>query len=80
MAGGTNGGAKVMQAYFDAGVGTLVLMHIPEDALKAVKEQGIGNVIIAGHMASDSVGINRLIAALETRGLEVIRTGGIVEP
>jgi putative NIF3 family GTP cyclohydrolase 1 type 2 len=79
MAQGTNGGARVMKAYFEAGVGTLVLMHIPEEALEAVKEQGIGNIVIAGHMRSDSVGINKFIGALEERGLEVIRMGGVTE-
>ena len=80
MAGGTNGGAKVAHTYFEAGVGTLVCMHMPEDVLKAVKEQNIGNVIVAGHMASDSIGINMIIAALEERGVEVIRMSGVMEP
>ncbi len=78
VAGGTNGGPDVMKAYFEAGVGTLVLMHIPEDALSAVKEQGIGNIVIAGHMRSDSVGINRFIDALEDRGVEVVAMGGVL--
>lgn len=80
MAGGTGGGAKVAQAYFEAGVGTLVCMHMPEDVIKAVKEQNIGNVVVAGHMASDSVGINQLVAALEAKGLEVIRMSGVIDP
>lgn len=80
MAGGTNGGAKVAQAYFEAGIGTLVCMHMPEDVLKAVREQNIGNVIVAGHMASDSIGINMIIAALEERGVEVIRMSGVIAP
>lgn len=80
MAGGTNGGAKVAQTYFEAGIGTLVCMHMPEDVLKAVKEQNIGNVIVAGHMASDSIGINMIISALEERGVEVIRMSGVIDP
>lgn len=80
MAGGTGGGAKVAQAYFEAGIGTLVCMHMPEDVIKAVKDQNIGNVIVAGHMASDSVGINQLIDALEAKGLEVIRMSGVIDP
>lgn len=80
MSGGTGGGAKVAKAYFEAGVGTLVCMHMPEDVIKAVKEQNIGNVVVAGHMASDSVGINQLIAALEQRGVEVVRMSGVVDP
>lgn len=80
MAGGTGGGKNVAKAYFEAGVGTLVVMHMPEDVIKAVKEQNIGNVIIAGHMASDSVGINEFIKALEKKGLEITRMSGVIEP
>lgn len=80
MAGGTSGGEKVIRAYFEAGVGTLVVMHMPDDAIKAVKSQNIGNVVVAGHMASDSVGINQVIKALEKSGLEVVRMSGVIDP
>ncbi|WP_418791633.1 hypothetical protein [Phosphitispora sp. TUW77] len=80
MAGGTSGGANVIRAYFEAGVGTLVVMHMPDDAIKAVKEQNIGNVVVAGHMASDSVGINQLICELKKKGLQVLRMSGVIEP
>ena len=58
----------------------MVLMHVPEDVLEAVTEQNIGNIIIAGHMASDSVGINQIIAAIEQLGIEVIRMSGVIKP
>lgn len=77
FAGGTNGGADVYKSYFDAGVGTIVAMHIPEDVKKAVEEQGIGNVVVAGHMASDAIGLNRIIEAWEKEGLEVLRMSGL---
>lgn len=80
MAGGTGGGAQVIKAYFEAGIGTLICMHMPDDVIDAVKEQNIGNVIVAGHMASDSVGINQVIAGLEKEGVEVIRLSGVVDP
>lgn len=80
MAGGTNGGVNVARAYYEAGIGTLVCMHMPEDVIKAVREQNIGNVVVAGHMASDSIGINMIIQALEGRGLEFIRMSGVVAP
>lgn len=79
MAGGTSGGWKVAEAYFEAGVGTLVVMHMPDDTIKAVKKQNIGNVVVAGHMASDSVGINQVIRALEKQGLEVLRMSGVID-
>lgn len=78
MAGGTGGGADVFKAYFEAGVGTIVCMHLAEDVKKAVEEQNIGNVVVAGHMPSDSIGINRLIAAWRGAGLEVIPCSGVV--
>lgn len=78
MAGGTGGGADVFKAYFEAGVGTIVCMHVTEDVKKAVEEQNIGNVVVAGHMPSDSIGINRLIAAWRAAGLEVIPCCGVV--
>ncbi|WP_429158640.1 hypothetical protein [Desulfitispora alkaliphila] len=79
MAGGTGGGEKVAEAYFDAGVGTLIAMHMPEKVISAVKKQNIGNVIIAGHMASDSVGLNQIIEHFNKMGIEVGRASGIVE-
>lgn len=80
MAGGTGGGEAVAKAYFEAGVGTLVVMHMPENVLKAVREQNIGNVVVAGHMASDSIGINAIIAALEAKGVQVTRMSGVIDP
>lgn len=78
MAGGTNGGADVFKTYFEAGVGTIVCMHVPEDVKKAVQEQNIGNVIVAGHMASDSIGLNVIIDAWKKEGLEVTKMSGIL--
>ena len=78
MSGVTGGGPEVYKSYFRAGVGTLILMHASEDDIKAVTEQNIGNIIIAGHMASDSYGMNRIIEEWEKRGLEVTRMSGLI--
>lgn len=78
MAGGTNGGADVFKAYFEAGVGTIVCMHVPEDVIEEVEKQNIGNVIVAGHMASDSIGLNIIIKELEKKGIEAIKMSGIL--
>jgi len=79
MAGYTNGGVDVLKAYFDAGVGTVLMMHFSEGDLKEAREQKLaGNLIVTGHMASDSIGINVYLDELERRGLEVVRAGGIV--
>lgn len=78
MAGGTNGGEAVFKAYFEAGVGTIVCMHVPEEVRKAVADQNIGNIVVAGHMASDSIGINIFIRNLQEQGLTVTTMSGIV--
>ena len=80
MSGVTGGGPDVYKAYFRAGVGTLVLMHAGEDDIKAVSEQKMGNIIIAGHMASDSYGMNRIIEAWEKNGVKVTRMSGLLNP
>lgn len=79
MAGGTNGGVDVFKSYFEAGVGTIVAMHVPEDVKKAVIEQNIGNIIIAPHMPSDSIGLLEIVKAWRVEGLEVTCMSGIVE-
>jgi len=79
MSGLTGPGAKILKEYFEAGVGTLVMMHIPEKDAKIIKEQGIGNVVIAGHMSSDSLGINKLAKEWAKKGVDTTMMSGIVE-
>lgn len=78
MSGVTDGGPDVYKAYFRAGVGTLILMHATDEDLKQVREQNVGNIIIAGHMASDSYGMNRIFEEWEKQGLEITRMSGVI--
>lgn len=77
FAGVTGACPEVYRAMFDYGVGTLIMMHMNDENLKAVREQNKGNIVIAGHMASDSIGFNRILDAWEAAGIEVTRIGGI---
>ena len=81
MAGGTNGGYPVFKTYFDAGVRTILAMHIDEGDFQRLRAEAPAgcNFVVTGHMPSDSIGINRLIWALEDRGLECVRTSGIID-
>lgn len=63
MTGGTEGPAKMLEKIADAGVGTLVGMHFSEKHLEEAKRHNI-NVVIAGHMASDALGLNLLLDAV----------------
>ena len=80
MAGGTGPPKTVYEALEDAGVGTMVCMHIPEDHIEVAKKHHI-NVVIAGHMPSDSIGMNLLYKELEEKGkLEIVRMSGLIGP
>lgn len=75
--GGTNPSVKLYEQLAKAGVGTLVEMHVGEDAVKKLRELHI-NVIDAGHMAADSIGANLFLDALEKRGVESVVCSGLV--
>lgn len=74
---GTNGGAAVAKAYFSHGVSTVVYIHIAPEEVERLRAETDGNLIVAGHIAADLVGINRYVAELESRGLEVVRASGL---
>jgi putative NIF3 family GTP cyclohydrolase 1 type 2 len=79
---GTNGGFAVAQTLYAHGAGTVVYIHLaPEDAerLRALPAPS-GNVVVSGHIASDLIGVNRFLALLEERGVEVVRMSGVVQP
>jgi len=72
---GTNGGYEIARTYFEHGIGTVVYIHISPADLEKLKAEGKGNLIVTGHIASDSVGINPLIRELKKRNVSVTRIG-----
>lgn len=75
---GTNGGAPIARCYFEHGIGTVLYIHCaPEEVAKLRESEGAGNLIVSGHIASDLVGINRYVAQIESRGVEVVRMSGL---
>lgn len=74
---GTNGGARIAGAYFDAGVSTVLYIHCAGPDVEALQQRDGGNLIVSGHIASDLVGINRFIEEIEERGVEVMRVSGV---
>ncbi len=75
MTGGTSGPVDALGRLAAAGVGTIVGMHMGEDHRKKAKDERI-NVVIAGHVSSDSLGMNLIMDALEREGVEVIACSG----
>jgi hypothetical protein len=71
----TNGGFDVAKAYFENGIDTLSYIHISESDLTRLDAEKLGgNLVILGHVASDWLGINRLLRELEKNDLEAIQT------
>ncbi|MFA6805354.1 MAG: hypothetical protein WCQ23_04535 [Candidatus Methanomethylophilaceae archaeon] len=75
MTGGTSGPKELYEKLAIAGVGTVVGMHFPESHLEECKKHNI-NVVISGHMASDSLGINLMCDMWEKKGIEVFGCSG----
>ncbi len=78
MTGGTEGSKKAFARLSQAGVGTIVGMHLSEQHYKAAKEEFL-NIIIAGHIASDNLGLNLILDELEKKnGFNIIPCSGFV--
>lgn len=75
--GGTNPSKELYAEMAKAGIGTLVEMHIPEDAVQELRKAHI-NAIDVGHMAADSIGANLFLDEIEKRGVEVIPCSGLI--
>ncbi len=75
--GGTNPSKELYIELAKAGVGTLVEMHVPEEAVDELKKMHI-NIIDCGHMAADSIGANIFLDEIEKKGVEVIPCSGLI--
>ena len=77
MTGGTSGPKEIYEKMADAGVGTAVGMHFPDSHIDEAKKYNI-NIVIAGHMSSDSLGINLIADIWEKKGIETIPFSGLI--
>ncbi|MCL2144711.1 MAG: NGG1p interacting factor NIF3 [Endomicrobia bacterium] len=77
MTGGTEGPVESLEKLANAGVGTIVGMHMSEKCYKEAEKQKI-NVILAGHISSDNLGLNLLFDKFEKKfgSLEFIECSG----
>lgn len=77
ITGGTEGSPKLYEKMAQVGIGTIVGMHMSEEHKKEA-ENALVNVVIAGHMSSDSLGVNLFLDELEKRGIEIISCSGLI--
>lgn len=73
MTGGTEGSKEVFNKLYKLGIRTLVAMHLSEEHFKKVKDANL-NVVIAGHISSDNLGINLLLDRIEEKAGEKFQT------
>jgi hypothetical protein len=76
MTGGTEGAKDIFSSLTNSGVNSIVCMHLSEEHRKEAEKQQV-NVVIAGHIASDNLGINLLLdKVMSGRRIRVIECSG----
>lgn len=77
ITGGTEGSPKLYEKMAQAGIGTVVGMHVSEEHKKEAETANL-NVVIAGHMTSDSLGMNIILDELGKAGIEIVPCSGLI--
>lgn len=77
MTGGTEGSKDIYEKMANVGIGTTIAMHMSEENRKAAHKANV-NVLVAGHISSDSLGMNLFLDKLEQKGIKIIPVSGII--
>ncbi|UCG01399.1 MAG: hypothetical protein JSW11_17490 [Candidatus Heimdallarchaeota archaeon] len=74
----TNGGFPIADCYYQYDVDTVIYIHIAPVELSQILNLNYGQLLITGHLASDSIGINPFLDRLEERGIQITAIGGLI--
>lgn len=77
ITGGTEGAVGIYEKMSQAGIGTIIGMHMDEERKKAAAKYYV-NVVVAGHISSDSIGVNLLLDELEKKKIEIVPCSGLI--
>src|SRR3989344_5678237 len=77
LTGGTEGAHDIYEKMANAGIGTVIAMHQSEKHREFAEKAHI-NVVVAGHMSSDSIGLNLFLDELEERGIFIVPCSGLI--
>ncbi len=77
MTGGTEGPKEALDRLSAAGVGTLVGMHYSEEHRKHAEKLKL-NLVIAGHISSDTLGMNLVLDEIEGQDVQIRCVSGMV--
>jgi hypothetical protein len=69
MTGGTEGPIESFKKLEAAGIGTIVAMHLSPKGVKEAEKHHL-NIVLAGHISSDNLGLNLLFDKLESKTFE----------
>lgn len=76
MTGGTEGSKEIFQSLSLSGINTIVAMHLGEEHRKEAEKNHV-NVVIAGHIASDNLGLNLLLdRIIENENMKILECSG----
>ncbi len=76
MTGGTEGAKEVFESLTLGGINTIVGMHFSEEHRKEAEKRHI-NVVIAGHISSDTLGMNLLLDRIAgTEEMAIVECSG----
>ena len=76
MTGGTEGAKEIFGSLVNSGVNTIVGMHLSDGHRKEAEKYHL-NVVIAGHISSDNLGINLMLDEVLKKGkLNIIECSG----
>ena len=74
----TNGGYAIADCYFQHNIDTVIYIHIAPSELFQVLDLNYGQLIITGHLVSDSIGINPFLDRLEENNIQITAIGGLI--
>lgn len=84
ITGGTSGAKEIYPELVRAGVGTIIGMHMKDESRDEAIKNHL-NVVIAGHISSDSIGMNLFLDKLAQKnlpagrqGIKIIPTSGLI--
>jgi putative NIF3 family GTP cyclohydrolase 1 type 2 len=75
MTGGTEGSKDIFQNMTNSGINTIVAMHLSEEHRKEAEKNHL-NVVIAGHIPSDNLGLNLLLDEILDGDIEIFECSG----
>lgn len=77
VTGGTSGAKEIYPELVQAGAGTIIGMHMKDESREEAIKNHL-NVVIAGHISSDSLGMNLFLDKLAQKNIKIIPCGGLI--